>query len=64
MTTPPITYPSCAHCGLPVEDRGDPNPFGPWEVRWVHIDGGYSICNPQQPNSTRAEPATTDKETP
>lgn len=29
----PFTYPSCAHCGLEIEDRGDPNPFGPWEIR-------------------------------
>jgi hypothetical protein len=53
----PFVYPSCAHCGLPVENRGDPNPFGPWEVRWVHVPGGYSMCNPQQPGSPRAEPA-------
>lgn len=60
-TAAPFTYPSCAHCGLEIEDRGDPNPFGPWEVRWVHIDGGYSICFPQQPGSPRAEPATKEK---
>jgi hypothetical protein len=49
----------CVHCGLPIEDRGDPNPFGPWEVRWVHLDWGGQICHPQQAaDSPRAEPPT------
>ncbi|MBT2429415.1 hypothetical protein J7F02_28315 [Streptomyces sp. ISL-112] len=46
----------CAHCGLEIEDRGDPG-FGTYTPRWVHIPGGYQTCNPQQPNSPRATPA-------
>ncbi|MBT2379010.1 hypothetical protein J7E90_17050 [Streptomyces sp. ISL-111] len=45
----------CAHCGLEVEDRGDPG-FGTYTPRWVHIPGGYQTCNPQQPNSPLAAP--------
>lgn len=52
--------PTCAHCGLEVEDRGDPNPGGPWEIRWVHVPGGYQTCHPQQGASS---PKATPKET-
>ncbi|MCZ7413130.1 hypothetical protein [Streptomyces sp. WMMC897] len=48
----------CAHCGLEVEDRGDPG-FGPYMPRWVHLPGGYSACDPQQgADSPRATPTT------
>jgi hypothetical protein len=58
----PFVYPPCAHCGLLIEDRGDPNPFGPWEIRWVHVDWGGKLCHPQQGgDSPRAEPAPTEE---
>lgn len=46
------TVPRCAHCGLEVEDRGHPvardgEGFG-WYSKWVHADGCYSVCYPQQ----------------
>ncbi|GAA2803388.1 hypothetical protein [Streptomyces showdoensis] len=48
----------CAHCGLEVEDKGDPSMDGNHHVRWVHVPGGYSICFPQQSaSSPRATPA-------
>lgn len=48
----------CQHCGLEVEDRGDPSMDGNHHVHWVHIPGGYSICYPQEPGSPfRATPA-------
>jgi hypothetical protein len=47
----------CAHCGLEVEDRGDPNMGGPAHVKWVHTAGGYTVCFPQRgADSPRAEP--------
>jgi hypothetical protein len=49
--------PRCAHCGLEVEDRGDPSMDGNHWVHWVHVPGGYATCFPQkQSNSPRAEP--------
>ncbi|MGS2592048.1 hypothetical protein [Streptomyces hebeiensis] len=47
----------CAHCGLQIEDRGDPG-FGTYTPCWVHIPGRYTVCYPQQGGaSSRAEPA-------
>ncbi|WP_405479938.1 hypothetical protein [Streptomyces anulatus] len=54
-TTETDTATRCTHCGLEVEDRGDPG-FGRYTPRWVHIPGGYQTCNPQQANSPRAAP--------
>ncbi|ONI48658.1 MULTISPECIES: hypothetical protein [unclassified Streptomyces] len=45
----------CVHCGLEIEDRGDPG-FGTYTPRWVHIPGGYQTCNPQQASSLHATP--------
>lgn len=58
-----IPVPTCAHCGLEVEDRGHPvardgEGFG-WYSNWVHVPGGYSICHPQQ---AAASPRATPKE--
>ncbi|MFD6363794.1 hypothetical protein ACFWFX_28720 [Streptomyces roseolus] len=48
----------CQHCGREVEDRGDPSMDGNHRVLWVHVPGGYTLCNPQQAaHSTRAHPA-------
>lgn len=48
----------CAHCGLDIEDRGDPSMDGNHEVRWVHVDWGGRYCFPQQgAASPRATPA-------
>ncbi|MFE1272095.1 hypothetical protein [Streptomyces sp. NPDC058758] len=48
----------CQHCGREVEDRGDPSMDGNHRVLWVHVPGGYTLCNPQQAaHSTRAAPA-------
>lgn len=44
-------------CGKDIEDRGTPNMGGPPHVKWVHVPGGYTLCDPQQPNSPRAKPA-------
>ncbi|WP_329131617.1 hypothetical protein OG552_10685 [Streptomyces sp. NBC_01476] len=60
-TDPPIAYPACANCGLEVEDRGHPvaregEGFG-WYSNWVHADGGYQTCHPQQgASSPKATP--------
>jgi hypothetical protein len=53
----------CVHCGLEIEDRGDPG-FGTYTPRWAHIAGGYRTCFPQQADSPRAEPATAATEEP
>lgn len=48
----------CAHCGLEVENRGEPSMDGNHHVLWVHVPGGYSVCFPQQSaSSPRATPA-------
>lgn len=52
----------CVHCGLEVEDRGDPG-FGSYTPRWVHIPGGYQTCRPHQISSPRATPAVTEEAT-
>ena len=47
----------CAHCGLDVENRGEPSMDGNHHVLWVHVPGG-TLCDPQQAaHSTRATPA-------
>jgi hypothetical protein len=55
--TPRAETERCANCGREIENRGDPDMGGNHEIRWVHVPGGYTVCNPQQPNSPRATPA-------
>jgi hypothetical protein len=56
--TPGPPAQQCANCGLEIENRGDPDMGGNHEIRWVHVPGGYTVCNPQQPNSPGATPGT------
>lgn len=49
----------CMHCGLEIEDRGDPL----HEPRWVHIDWGGMYCYPQRAaSSPQAAPAAPAEE--
>lgn len=48
--------PLCVHCGIEVENRGDPDMGGNHEIRWVHTPGGYQHCYPQSPVMRTASP--------
>lgn len=51
---------NCVHCGLDVENRGEPSMDGNHEIKWVHVPGGYRACYPQQgARSPLALPAST-----
>lgn len=52
----PVDQLVCMHCRVAVENRSEPSMSGPPRPHWVHVPGGYSVCDPQNPLTTRATP--------